>query len=102
MKIGDKVVASAKDWFVASDGKNYQAVYGILEIISEKYVTVSGCTIFNPCSVTAAEKMPPVETESWQYECGKSVNVYTRPSGVFNAIKEYDKPLRLEIVKCES
>jgi len=101
-----KYLITTSEWFVAPDGKTYQAVWGNVEIrqddkalgvktnrqstnwyakigTKENHVIVAGCQIFYACK---AEKRPNDKPEeSWMAEAGKGFETYKPPCRIYFA-----------------
>jgi len=104
LEIGAKALLTTNNWFYAPDGKSYSAVFGTIKAVRSSedtlgvrtnakstnwYVeignmTIAGCQIFyavrtDECNLETAE--------GWSANAEHGVNVYEKPSPIYNADK---------------
>ena len=100
--VGDKVLITTSNWFYAPDGRTYRAVFGTVHgILDDKgtlgiatnknssnwYVSI-GNLIVAGCQIHYAVKTNCCNlnmVKDWQPDAANGINLYDRPSAIFNA-----------------
>lgn len=106
LAIGSRALITTNDWFIAPDGKQYKAVFGTVKAVLDSqqalgvktnarstnwYVEIGALTIAG-CQIHYAFKTEKVnlgEAENYSVKEGQ-LNVFTQPSNIYNADKEYE------------
>lgn len=105
MKIGDKVLVTTYDWFMAPDGSVYKAVFGTVKAVLDSqqtlgvktnarstnwYAVIGNITIAG-CQINYAVKTEHCNLGRSQTFSEKDgvIKEYSRPSTIYDADREY-------------
>jgi hypothetical protein len=105
LKIGDKVLVTTYDWFMAPDGSTYKAAFGTVKAVLDSQQTLGVKTnarstnwyaVIGNITIAGCQINYAVKTERCNLGPAKSfatkdgvVNEYNVPSTIYNADQEY-------------
>lgn len=88
MNIGDKVLVTTDDWFLAPDGENYKSVYGTVKGVFYDQDTQIGNMMIADFQINSTEIIESCSDKS--LDCGiKALNDQSSKTKIYNADKDY-------------